>query len=216
VPAKTGQRVGKGRQNPLAAPRRRRPKQQRSIETVEQILDAAVRVMERGGFEGFNMKAVSDEAGLNVATLYSYFANKHQLLAQLARTQMNARLDMLRQAFGQISGPENWIDTVCDSIIELSALREQQSGSAALRRALHASPDLWEIDQEGNRAAAKMIGELLQKHSDPPCKEPELRGRLIAEYVTAALDMLAQHPNDKRAIIMEELATILRFHLAMR
>jgi AcrR family transcriptional regulator len=214
--ANTDQADGRKRRNPLAAPRRRRPKQRRSIETVEQILEAAIRVMERGGFEGFNMKAVGDEAGLNVATVYSYYANKHQLLAQLARTQMNERLDMLQRAFDRLPASEQWVDAICDSIVELAALRDQQTGSTILRHALHASPELWEIDQEGNRAAAEMIGKLLEKHSDPPCDDSKLRGRLIAEYVTATLDVLDQHTPKERTVILKELAGILRFHLTMR
>lgn len=203
------------RANPLDAPGRRRPKQERSKRTVEQLLDAAIRVMERGGFEALTMRAVADEAGINVATLYSYFANKHKLLARLAEDRLTERLDMLHEAFEKARKAEDWIAATATAISQLTALRARQTGSRALRSALHASPELWRIDQNGNKAAARMMAQLLQDRANPPCKDPELRGRIIAEYVTALLDMHADYPEHKHRDIEAELMALLKLHLSM-
>ena len=201
--------------NPLDAPRRRKPKQQRSRETVNQILDAAIRVMERGGFEAFTVNAIAAEAQVNVATLYSYFANKHQLLERLTQDRMNERLEMLRAAFAAAEKAPDWIETICAAIARLAALRTRQPGAIALRRALHASPDLWALDQAGNAEAAQMVADLLRARADPVPADPELRGRVIAEYVTGILDMKAEFDPARHAAIDGEMVALLRLHLAM-
>lgn len=203
------------RLNPLDAPRRRRPKQQRSRETVTQILEGAIRVMERGGFEAFTVHAIAAEAGVNVATLYSYFANKHQLLERLTRDRLEERLAMLRAAFDAATVAPDWIGSICDAIERLASLRTRQSGAIALRRALHAAPELWALDQAGNAEAAKMVADLLRARADPVPADPDLRGRIIAEYVTAILDMKADFDPGCHAAIDAEMIALLRLHLAM-
>ena len=201
--------------NPLDAPRRRRPKQQRSRETVNQILDAAIRVMERGGFEAFTVNAIADEAQVNVATLYSYFANKHQLLERLTRDRLDERLAMLRAAFDTAMTAPDWISSICEAMERLAGLRTRQSGAIALRRALHASPDLWALDQAGNAKAAEMVADLLRARADPLPADPDLRGRIIAEYVTAILDMKAEFDSNRHKAIDAEMIALLRLHLNM-
>lgn len=203
------------RVNPLDAPRRRRPKQQRSRETVNQILDAAIRVMERGGFEAFTVNAIAAEAQVNVATLYSYFANKHQLLERLTRDRLDERLAMLRAAFETATAAPDWIGSICEAMERLAGLRTRQSGAIALRRALHASPDLWALDQAGNAEAAQMLAVLLRARADPVPADPDLRGRIIAEYVTAILDMKAEFDSDRHRAIDAEMIALLHLHLTM-
>lgn len=203
------------RSNPLDAPGRRRPKQKRSKETVDQMLEAAIRVMEQGGFEAFTMRAVAEEAGMNVATLYSYFANKHKLLARLAEDRLRERLNMLQDAFDEARASRDWIEVAAASTLKMAELRARQTGSRALRLALHAAPELWRIDQDGNRAAARMLAELIRDCAETPTADPELRGRMIAEYVTVVLDMLPDYPEEKHPAIQAELIAVIRHHLRM-
>ncbi len=214
-PSDTAPVTPRKRVNPLDAPKRRRPKQKRSRETVEAILQGAIRVMERGGFEAFNVHAIAKEAEVNVATLYSYFANKHKLLETLTQNQLNERIAMLEDAFAKAKAAPDWISSICDSIIDLARLRANQAGSVALRQALHASPQLWELDQDGNRIAARMVADLLEQRATPCPANPKLRGRIIAEYVTAILDMKAQFPVQSHAEFDQEMVALLRVHLSM-
>ncbi len=228
--AGTPQRTGAGakaatadrREDPLAAPKRRRPQQQRSKATVEQILNAAVGVLERGGFEAMTMQTIADAAGINIATAYSYFPNKHHVLAHLARVRLAERLTLLDAAVARLKADENWIDGFCATLAELYRLRVDQAGSVALRQAMHASPSLWQIDQEGNRRAGILVADLLRAHAGDGAGDGaggetgdnhQIQGRVIAEYVTATLDYLQHSDAATRAGTLAEIIALTRAYL---
>lgn len=62
---------------------RKTPAQSRSIETVSVILEAAARVLEERGFDGYTTNAVAERAGVSVGSLYQYFPNKDALTVAL-------------------------------------------------------------------------------------------------------------------------------------
>ena len=200
------------RDDPLAAPKRRRPKQERSKATVEQILNAAVDILEAGGFEAVTMQTIADAAAINIATIYSYFPNKHHVLAHLARLRLDERLSLLEAAFSALVVRDDWIDGFCEVLEDLYRLRAGQAGMVALRQAMHASPPLGEIDQEGNRRAAGLVAGLLAARAGDDGSRA-VQGRVIAEYVTATLDHLQRLEPEAQKATFDELARLTRGYL---
>ncbi|HKU97451.1 MAG TPA: TetR/AcrR family transcriptional regulator [Vineibacter sp.] len=64
---------------------RKRPEQDRSRATVEAIIEAAARILAKGGYGGFTTNHVAEKAGVSIGTLYQYFPNKESLLGELIR-----------------------------------------------------------------------------------------------------------------------------------
>jgi AcrR family transcriptional regulator len=62
---------------------RKTPLQKRSTETVAVILEAAARILEQDGFEGFNTNAIAERAGVSIGSVYQYFRSKDALLSGL-------------------------------------------------------------------------------------------------------------------------------------
>jgi len=62
---------------------RKRPVQARSTEMVSVILEAAARVLEQKGLEGYTTNAVASAAGVSVGSLYQYFPGKEALTVAL-------------------------------------------------------------------------------------------------------------------------------------
>jgi AcrR family transcriptional regulator len=62
---------------------RKRPRQARSTQLVEDILEAAIRVLTREGARRFTTVRVAAEAGVSVGSLYQYFPSKEALLFRL-------------------------------------------------------------------------------------------------------------------------------------
>lgn len=204
--------AGSGRVNPLDAPKRRKPKQERSKTTVDEILKAAVEILVESRFESLTMLNIANKAGISIATAYSYFPNKHHVLAHLARTQLDQRLGLLEGEFALLKTRADWIDGYCQTLVDLARLRGDQPGSMALRQAMHASPSLWEIDQEGNERAARLVSNLLRTVAgeDP---NRDVQGRLIAEIVTAALDHMQSVDQAESEAILYEMTGLVRAYL---
>lgn len=64
---------------------RKTPRQERSVATVEAILQAATYILSKRGWRAFTTNEVAEKAGVNIASLYQYFPNKESIVAELQR-----------------------------------------------------------------------------------------------------------------------------------
>ena len=71
----------------------------RTALSTERVLQAAVALAERNGFEALTMRKLADELGVGVMSLYHYFGNKDELL--------DAMVDIV---FGEIELPPTDVD----------------------------------------------------------------------------------------------------------
>ena len=62
---------------------RRRPRQARSRQSVEAILDAAAQLFVQRGFAATTTNAIAERAGVSIGTLYQYFADKAAIVIEL-------------------------------------------------------------------------------------------------------------------------------------
>ena len=62
---------------------RKLPAQSRSTATVDAVLEAAARILERHGFEGYTTNAIAERAGVSIGSFYQYFPNKDAVTVAL-------------------------------------------------------------------------------------------------------------------------------------
>jgi len=74
---------------PTSSPTRRVPRQERSRRRVEDLLDAAARLVVERGVEALTTRDIAAAAGAPVASLYQYFADKEDVLLALAQRDMD-------------------------------------------------------------------------------------------------------------------------------
>lgn len=82
--------------NPLDP--RKSPKQARSAATVEIILEAAARILESKGLNGYTTNAVAERAGVSVGSLYQYFPGKDALTGALIRRETSVLMQEAEEA----------------------------------------------------------------------------------------------------------------------
>ncbi|WP_232678201.1 class II aldolase/adducin family protein [Nocardioides sp. R-C-SC26] len=82
---------------------RRAPVQERSRLRVEAILDAAERLVVKHGVDALTTRDIADAAGVPVASLYQYFADKEAVLVALAERHM---AEMDEQAAADVAALE--------------------------------------------------------------------------------------------------------------
>jgi TetR/AcrR family fatty acid metabolism transcriptional regulator len=77
------------------------PRSQTAIEKRRLILDAAVRVFARQGFNQCRVSDIADEAGVAYGLVYHYFRSKDEVLDTLFLERWNIMLDVIRDLDGQ-------------------------------------------------------------------------------------------------------------------
>jgi AcrR family transcriptional regulator len=101
----------------------RRPR--RTALTRESIVDAALQVLDRQGYDGFSMRAVGDELGTGPASLYWHVRNKEELL--------NLVIDRVAGEF-EVPDPDpaNWQEQVKDLARQFRRLMHRHPGVARI------------------------------------------------------------------------------------
>lgn len=69
---------------------RKRPRQQRSERTRDQILEAAVQVFARHGYAHGTTNRIAQRADISIGSLYQYYPNKDAILMDLASRHLDA------------------------------------------------------------------------------------------------------------------------------
>lgn len=118
----------------MVGTRRRIPQQERSRQTVERIVAAAARVLEREGDRGATTNRIAAEAGVSPGSLYQYFADRDDLLLEVTRRYVEAfearMVPALRQAARE--------DVVTGIVTVVGATLDAMEDRAPLLRALMA------------------------------------------------------------------------------
>ncbi len=84
--------------SPTRGTMRKEPRQARAQVTVEAILEAAARILDRQGWERFTTNGVAETAGVSIGSLYQYFPNKLALVDAILQRHFDAVLSALRSA----------------------------------------------------------------------------------------------------------------------
>ena len=77
---------------------RKEPRQERSRDTVEAIVEASARILGRRGWAGLTTNGVAEAAGVSIGSLYQYFPNKLALVEAVRRRHFHDVLTALRIA----------------------------------------------------------------------------------------------------------------------
>lgn len=111
---------------------RNQPQQPRSRATVGVILDAAIRVLDQGGWDALTTSRVAEVAGVSVGTLYQYFAHREAIVEALQNRELERASQMLE---GLLKSPEPRSDReLARAVVE--ALFSLYKAAPALHRVL--------------------------------------------------------------------------------
>ena len=189
------------------------PTQTRAKETVERILAAADEHLTSDGISGFTTNAIAARAGVNIATLYSYFPDKAAILQELLLRADNERLSAVETVMTGLAEAD-WRQSLSDAIDAMVRFRTANPGASALRRAALGSADLRALDKEGNRrVAATMARSMRARNGALTAREADRICEVAVETSIAVLDDACDGGRvDRRKV--EELKTLLAAYLA--
>ncbi|QNK66676.1 TetR family transcriptional regulator [Variovorax sp. PAMC26660] len=84
---------------------RRKPKQARSADLLEAILQAAIQVLAKEGVHRFTTTRVAERAGVSVGSVYQYFPNKASILFRLQSDEWRQTTELMRGILGDAQRP---------------------------------------------------------------------------------------------------------------
>ena len=148
---------------PRAAPGEagRRPRQERSRQRVETILDVALAMMVEQGAEALAMREVARRADVQISSIYQYFPSKAHIIRELAKRNL-ARVRLLLQAqverlladFPDTPPVAESVDRLVDAYF---AHYRDQPDALAVWAGAQSDHGLRELDLEDTRSTAEFL-----------------------------------------------------------
>ena len=190
---------------------RKRPRQTRSREMVDRILDEAARLFDVVGYGDVTTNHVAEAAGVSVGSLYQYFPNKDALIVGLAERHLEEVTPRLVALAEELRAEAPGAGDVCARFInEVAAL----NSSSRLHPLLWAAPRTPALIDRLTSLDDLLIAEVAW-HLDRLGHPPELtrvRARLLVTAIDAAVHGV--DPDDDRSIQIEELVRMAELYVA--
>ncbi len=89
-----------------------------AVDKRRQILDAAIRVFARTGFNACRVSDIADEAGVAYGLVYHYFTSKDEVLNELFTERWSLLLAAIEEVDGQDKSPREKLDACAGFIID--------------------------------------------------------------------------------------------------
>lgn len=192
-----------------STPRRPEPKQQRSRERYERLLDAAEALLVREGYDGFTTSAVSTEAGLPPSALYRWFTDKDDLASALVRRHNRRLSEAVTSAVGRLIDPS--LATVAAEAFVMTAdyYRRNPSHQILWFEARIGEATRREVHRYTQEAARWLI-EWARTSGAGPAVFTDRDALLILEIADRVLEVVFRDDRQDAAILEEATATIVQ------
>jgi len=170
------------------------PRQQRALETYEQILGVTVDLLSEVGFERLSTNLVAARAGISPPALYRYFPNKYALLNELGQRLMQTQnalvADWATPATMKLPTPR-LADSIYGLYEQTLVLTRELPQGLWVTRALRAVPSLSPVRVESHAYVTGLIvTAFMQAYPGAPTGDVAVMARLAVEMVYAAMEML--------------------------
>jgi AcrR family transcriptional regulator len=201
---------------PLEVPRLRRvPRQARSRERLQRLLDAAEGLLVAEGPAALTTTRVAEAAGVSVGSLYQYLPDKEAMVEALAAGYLTEFEGLMDELAAEAAAGAGWSDPVGTLLDRFARRYRERPGYRALWFGRELTPELRAADRENKLVLAERLRALLVGLGMVTDGE---RVRLAARTGVLVADALLQEafrtdPDGEPALI-EEAKVVLRGYLA--
>jgi AcrR family transcriptional regulator len=175
------------------------------------ILEVTLGLMASHGASGTSMRAVANECGCNVATLYHYFPSKHDLLQAAIAHRQAAALAQAPFPEGISGSVENRLGALLDHLF-VGMTEEEDLWRALLAEAIHGDDDvLGPLVDMANGFEFALAGWLRDICPDAPALHDDAVVRALRNAVIGVLVEHLPQPDNRRAALesrARELASV--------
>ncbi len=192
---------------------RNTPVQKRGKKTVEKILDCTGELLESMGMDALTTNHVAEISGINIATLYRYFPNKHALLVALARRLATEQGDWVDAALREYNGSN--FHALVDKVVDnLTVGMCGQRGGVAIRRAMQSHPELWEMDYNLKMRLTDEIADLIDRVGiGLPAERRKAIASIMVETYSSIFDLAYTWGDEHFNVYIDEIKILLHQYL---
>jgi Transcriptional regulator len=195
---------------------RKRPRQQRSRETVAAIEEAAAQLFDRYGHAATTTNKIAERAGVSIGTLYRYFPNKDALLWSLAEQHLDATAAAVTEALARAARQELPLPLLLHDIVHRVA--DLHTRRPALHRLLFdqapRTPDLVARFRQTEQALAAALAAHLRRLGIAG-SDPEAAALLAVQGVQAQIHGVVLDPPGGRDRDDLLAAIVTQWHRAL-
>lgn len=138
----------------------RQPRQERSIEKKNKIIDAGYELFSEVGYYGTNTAEIAKRAGVSTGIVYGYFQDKRDILICVLELYINKAFDPILKMFDKLSAPVDY-ESLIPKVIDLVIKTHKKH--AKMHEVLHS---LGSTDEAVNSAFISLEDELTVKIAD--------------------------------------------------
>jgi len=97
--------------------------------TVDAMLDAAVKLLKRGGASSITTNRIAETAGVSIGSVYQYFPNKHALFVALHERHVGLVAEVVRRRMTECTDSplEQLVESLVDGMVEVHTLDPELS-----------------------------------------------------------------------------------------
>jgi len=163
---------------------RKQPRQARAAATVDAIVEAAARILERGSLDQVNTNAIAKRAGVSIGSLYQYFSTKEGILAALIRREhMQLRENIIEAAE---AGRDQSFEEATEAL--LGAAVAHKLDRPRLHRALEYAEAVLPLDAEAHELNALIVGRVVELFVIHGIDEPKETARDVVALAKGMID----------------------------
>ncbi|MDI1301156.1 MAG: TetR/AcrR family transcriptional regulator [bacterium] len=200
-------RIPAGGGEPPRQRQRAKPVQQRSLDKINTILDAAAGLLSRHGVEAISMLAIAEAAGLPAPTVYHYFENRLGIFAALAERTMAAVDDDLTERLTALMTAEELGSRPL--LMALYQAYHEAPGYVQLLAALRAEPALQEVMQASTRRIADVIAAVLVQRTTLSSVRAGRVGWILSESCDVVILAALTSSREEADALLEEMIEIV-------
>jgi AcrR family transcriptional regulator len=175
-----------------ASPDRRHPREERSKEAVEDLLEATAQILKQLGVHKTTTEHIAGHLGLSVGSLYQYFPNKiavyEALMMRHFEQMAKAAVSLGRRLSGATA--DEFPDLL--AAILLTTERNDPKLNGLLHQLAAAHPSVRAVEIEHSRALEMAMATLLEKKRNEPGFRPELDPDITSRVLIRALTGLTR------------------------
>lgn len=176
---------------------RKRPRQDRAVQTVDALVEATGQVLSRVGRDGITTTGVATRAGVSVGSLYQYFPNKEALLASYCERRFQRDVEMMFHIVSRDDGtdPRALLRETAGAMVR--ACREEQELYRELADVIPLVDQTVEMQEALARSVEVAAAFLATRPAMIGDRDPLLAATLMIHGLRSALFAVARHAPEK-------------------